>query len=132
MSSHGFFQYFVRVLLNSQTNIFRKQNDEEASKLDNIESLGPFTCSEKTKVLKQILKKLVVPNIRSCLRTQLNQNMKYKATTGKTIGVCYIFSVFLALSMWKAPPVGEIWVEILIALVLSCAGTKIAHEFGKV
>ena len=66
----------------------------------------------KKKVLKLILEKMIVPNIRSCLRTQINQNMKYKVASGETIVVRSFSSVFVALSMWKTSPVGEIWVKI--------------------
>ena len=58
---------------------------------------------------------------------KLNQNMKYEVTTSETIVVRYISSVFVALSVRKASPPGEIWVEILITHVLFSAGTKIAH-----
>ena len=44
-----FFQYFIRVTLNSQTDIFKKQKDEKFSKLDIVESLGRSTCSEGKK-----------------------------------------------------------------------------------
>ena len=71
---------------------------------------------------------LVVPNIRSSLRTQLNQNMKYEVTTTQTIVVRYISSIFVALRVWNTSPVGEIWGEILITHILSSAGTRIAHD----
>ena len=84
----------------------------------------------KKKVLELFLKKkLVVPNIRSSLRTQLNQNMKYEVTTSETIIVRYISSVFVALSVGKTSPVGEIWVEIHMTHIFSSAETKIAHEW---
>ena len=44
-------------LLNWQTNIFRKQNNEGASEQDIIESLDHFICSEK-KILKNYFEKV--------------------------------------------------------------------------
>ena len=122
-------RYFIRVWLNSKTKIFQKQKDEKASKLNHYSVTWSFSMLWK-KVLKIFLKKLLILDIRSCLHTQLNQNMKYEVTIGETVVVRYISSVFVALSLWKTSPVGEIWVEIPTTHILSSAGSKIAHEWG--
>ena len=107
---------------------FRKQNDEGASKVDIIESLDRCTCSEKNEFWNFFWKKLVVLNIRSCLRTQLNQDMDYEVPTSEIIVVRHISRVFVALSLWKTSTVDEIWVEIQITHILSRAETRIAHD----
>ena len=73
--------------------------------------------------------KLLVPSIRSCLRTQLNQNMEYEIITSEIIIVRYISSVFVAPIMWKTSAIGEISAEIYATHMFSCAGTKITHEW---
>ena len=70
-----------------------------------------LVCALKKKGLKLVSKKLVVPNIGSCLHTQLNQNRKYQVTTGRTIVFRYTSSVFVAPNMWKTSAVGQVWVK---------------------
>ena len=65
----------------------------------------------REKSSKLILKKLVVPNIRSSLRTRLNQNRKYEITISETIGVRFISSVACCSERVETSVVGEIWVE---------------------
>ena len=85
----------------------------------------------KKKDLKFILKKLVVTDIRSCLRTQLHQDRNYAVTPSETIVGRYISNVSVALKVWKISAVGEIWVEIQITHIFSsaCAGTTTTHEW---
>ena len=105
-------------------------NSRSMKELQNLTLFSHLVISHALKkVLKTFLKKLVIPLIQSCLRIQLNHYKKYEVTISETIILRYISSVFVALNLWKTPPVGEIWVDIHTIHFRSSGGTKTAHEW---
>ena len=123
-------RFFIRSILNSQKVIFTKQNDEGASKLNLAASFGPSTWSERNKCWNLFWKSwssLISDS--TCAHNWIRTEKR--VTTGETIVVRYISSVFVALSVWKTSPVGEIRVEIQITHIFSSAETQIAHEWAR-